>query len=110
MERVNIGKLPIKIVSLEAGVCGGAVELSIGNVPAAIIEPKMWLLEENIVAVCSPSEKEEEDWELLIHCTTEDGEILHGCTKDPRMIEIASKIIREELSDRDVGTVYPPLE
>ncbi|MDR3144492.1 MAG: hypothetical protein LBT64_03275 [Puniceicoccales bacterium] len=110
MNKIDIGGLPIKIVSREASICGGSVKLSIGNIPAAIIEPKARLLEEGIVALYSPSEKEEEDWDLLIRCMTKAGETLRGCTKDLRIVEIASKMLRAELSDRDVGTVYAPLK
>jgi hypothetical protein len=102
MSNFNINLEPIKIAKYYKGEPFCRVDLLIGDKGAAIIDPKPWLLSYGLVClnrtVLGP---EGVVWEQLIE---------NSCTNDPRIVEIATKLIRGNLSERDVGTVYPPLD
>jgi hypothetical protein len=98
MSFFDISSVPVKITGFDPECIVGRVDLSVGNYAAAIIEPRKALLSCGLVYLC---ESKGVDWEQLIE---------NGCTNDPRIVEIATKLIRGKLSERDVGTVYPPLD
>ncbi|MDR1255470.1 MAG: hypothetical protein LBJ94_00890 [Puniceicoccales bacterium] len=100
---MNIGNTPIEIV--EIGKWGEAI-LKIGDIPAAILEPKLTHVG---VVYINTIDFEKGNWEKLTQ-TNLGSRVAKGCTRDPRLLEIAKKVFNCEFSQKDVGTVYPPLK
>jgi hypothetical protein len=98
MSFFDISSVPVKITGFDPKCIVGSVDLSVGEYAAAIVEPRRLLLFCGLVYLCGSHGTQ---WEQLIE---------NDCTNDPRIVEIATKLIRGNLSERDVGTVYPPLD
>jgi hypothetical protein len=101
---MDIGSMPVKITRVGER---GETRLMIGDIPAAIIEPKPTLTHMGIVYINTVDFKQGK-WEELIEADVGDR-VYKGCTKDPRLLEIAKKVQKGEFSQEDVGTIYPPL-
>ncbi|MDR1255327.1 MAG: hypothetical protein LBJ94_00125 [Puniceicoccales bacterium] len=96
--------MPIEIVNI--GERGSAF-LKIGDIPAGIFEPKAAMMKVGLVYVNTVDFKNGK-WENLIHADL-DGHEWKGCSRDPRLLEIAEKVFTYKLSQEDVGKIYPPL-
>jgi hypothetical protein len=98
MNSFNINSVPIEITKFYSELPCLRVDLGVGEYKAAIIEPKRSLLSDGLVYLCG------------IDGTHWDQIIEYGITNDQRIVEITTKLVKGKLSERDVGTVYPPLE
>ncbi len=102
---MDISNLPIQIEKIGAR---GEALLRIGSLPAAIIDPRANLLQEGVVYLVS-TQSDKIIWEREIGCDFY-GVFLKGCSRDSRLCDIAKKVFEGKLTEKSIGTVYPPLE
>lgn len=95
----NIRNIPIKITAVKEW---GEVQMDIGGVNAAIVEPKPWLLEAGLVYLCGDGD---DFWEKHLNARG-----YTGCTDDPRILNIAQNVKMCWVSPDRVGEVIPPLK
>lgn len=100
MSGISISALPITIIS----VCE-SVDLDIGGIPAAIIEPKGWLFKQGAVYLCT-RDFINGNWEKLLTCTIGLNKY-PGVTKDHRLLNIAEKILYGRTAELIPGTILP---
>ncbi len=98
MNSFSISSNLVEITKIYTDIPGLRVDLAIGQYEGAIIDPKISLLSSGFVYLCNIGETR---WEHVVE---------DGCTDDPRIVEIATKLVKGQLSERDVHTVYPPLK
>ncbi|MDR2724108.1 MAG: hypothetical protein LBB25_02795 [Holosporaceae bacterium] len=103
---VNVKEYPVEIVWIGER---GEVVLKIGERPAAIEEPKPYILEKGYVFLGTP-DIQNTDWEDLISCNIPEFGECEGCTDDPRLVDIGKKVFTGESLKLEIGTVIPPLE
>jgi hypothetical protein len=103
MNKIDIGKLPIKIEKVEYL----RVDLLIGDLPAAIIEPKPSLLNLGFVYLVS-TDSGKARWPDLISCDMPClGGVKKSFSNDPRLVEIGKDLGLNKFS---VGQILPPNE
>jgi hypothetical protein len=104
---MDIAKLSITIVDVVQTQVGPIASLKIGDIPAKIIEPKASLLKLGLVYLGTVDRKNG-NWEKLVQHKQEDGYVLEGCSSDPRLVTLATRILGDGLSELDIGTVIAP--
>ncbi|MDR0741860.1 MAG: hypothetical protein LBE98_00130 [Puniceicoccales bacterium] len=101
MNNINIGSLPIEIVKVYNFE---RVDIRIGKNLAAIMETTPFLAANGMVYLVTV-DYNNSPWESMISCGG-----VNGCTDDKRILQISNKVNNFELTERDVGTIYPPEE
>jgi hypothetical protein len=82
------------------------VDLLIGDLPAAIIEPRRALLYHGGVCLVT-TDYDKADWAKLVSSSIHKFGQCPSITDDPRIVEITKKLCERQLSG---GEFYPPLE
>jgi hypothetical protein len=102
--RIDIRKLEIEVVSY--GFMSATVKIS--GIPALVIEPKLCVVKNGMVFLFSLDRKNG-NWDKLIS-VDDCGEVLKGCTDDPRLVKIAEIVIGWNYGEEyPPGTIVPPL-
>jgi hypothetical protein len=100
MNNINIGSLPVEIVKVYNFQ---RVDIRIGENLAAIMETTPFLADNGMVYLVTIDNNSR--WESMISCKG-----VNGCTDDKRILQISNRVNDFELTERDVGTIYPPEE
>ncbi|MDR0693378.1 MAG: hypothetical protein LBF49_02280 [Puniceicoccales bacterium] len=104
IENINIRTMPVKVVKVDR--LRERVDLLIGNLPAAIMEPRQALLYYGGVCLLT-TDHDKADWKKLISTFIPTIGQQASVTDDPRIVEIAKKLCEWQLSGNEF---YPPLE
>jgi hypothetical protein len=106
---MDIAKLPITITNVWTGERGNSAELKIGDTPAKISEPKTSTTSLGIVYL-ETVDFEKPDWDSVLKYEHPSGRIFEGYSDDQRLLTITQKILDGKLTERDIGTIYPPIQ
>lgn len=106
---MNITKSSIYVDRAWSKACGCGLNLTIDGIPADIIDPKASTTSLGIVYLTT-RDYEKGSWEQLLPVQTKFGREFKGCTDDPRILELANKMLNDRLLSRDIGVTYGPIQ